>query len=125
MKRTAGFRRGTLSTVSCGYSYTNGFVVLAEHLDMFRLGPIATGGKVKPSDNLTLTKRTLVEYSRDDITLFDGLCGWGGGGVNLADGFHDWGGGPCPFFSYTLAFAMQLRRSKENLIQGSRIVYSH
>jgi hypothetical protein len=83
MKRTAGFRRGTLSTVNCGYSYTNGFVVLAEHLDMFRLGPIATGGKVKPSDNLSLRKRTLVEYSRDDITLFDGLCGWGGGSIWL------------------------------------------
>jgi len=31
--------------------------------------------------------------------------------------------GPCPFFaSYTLAFALQLRKSMENLSQGSRRV---
>jgi hypothetical protein len=29
------------------------------------------------------------------------------------------GCGPCPFFSYTLAFALQLRKSTENLRQGT------
>jgi hypothetical protein len=32
------------------------------------------------------------------------------------------GGGPCPFFSYILAFALQLRKSTENLSQGSPLV---
>jgi hypothetical protein len=31
-------------------------------------------------------------------------------------------GGPCPFLSYTLAFALQLRKSAENLSQGNIIV---
>jgi hypothetical protein len=31
---------------SWGYAYANGFVVLAEGLDMFRLGDIATGGNM-------------------------------------------------------------------------------
>jgi hypothetical protein len=31
-------------------------------------------------------------------------------------------GAPCPFFTYTLAFALQLRKSTENLSQGSRVV---
>jgi hypothetical protein len=32
------------------------------------------------------------------------------------------GGGPCPSINYTLAFALQLRKSTENLGQGSRLV---
>jgi hypothetical protein len=31
-------------------------------------------------------------------------------------------GGPCPFLNYTLAIALQLRKSTENLCQGSRVV---
>jgi hypothetical protein len=31
-------------------------------------------------------------------------------------------GGPCSFFSYTLVFALQLRKSTEYLIQVSRLV---
>jgi hypothetical protein len=30
-------------------------------------------------------------------------------------------GEPCPFLNYTLAFALQLRKSTENLSQGSRL----
>jgi hypothetical protein len=32
------------------------------------------------------------------------------------------GCGPCPFFSYTLAFTLQLRKSTENLSQGSSYI---
>jgi hypothetical protein len=32
------------------------------------------------------------------------------------------GSGPCAFFRYTLAFALQLRKSVEKLSQGSRLV---
>jgi hypothetical protein len=37
----------------------------------------------------------------------------------LAEGLHDWGMRAVPLFSYTLAFALQLRKSTENLSQGS------
>jgi hypothetical protein len=54
--------------------------------------------------------------------------------IALPEGFYDLGesfwlrasmigqGGPCPFFNYTLAFALQLRKSTGNLSQGSRLV---
>jgi hypothetical protein len=32
------------------------------------------------------------------------------------------GCGPCPFFNYTLALALQLSKSTENLSQGSWLV---
>jgi hypothetical protein len=35
-----------------GHAYANGLVVLTEGLDVFRLEAVATGGKVKPSDNV-------------------------------------------------------------------------
>jgi hypothetical protein len=45
-----------------GCAYTNGIVVLAEGLDMFRLGPIAAGGRMIPSGNLSFTKINLVGW---------------------------------------------------------------
>jgi hypothetical protein len=42
------------------YACANGFVVLAEGLDVFRRGAVATGGNMNPSGNLSCTKRTLV-----------------------------------------------------------------
>jgi hypothetical protein len=41
------------------------------------------------------------------------------GEIILAEGLHDWGMRAVPLFSYTLAFALQLRKSTENLSQGS------
>jgi hypothetical protein len=38
----------------------NGYVVLAEGLDVFTAGAIASGGKMNPSGNLSFTKTTLV-----------------------------------------------------------------
>jgi hypothetical protein len=45
-----------------------------------------------------------------------------GEGIILAEGLHDWGMRAVPLFSYTLAFSLQLRKSTENLSQGSRLV---
>jgi hypothetical protein len=41
----------------------------------------------------------------------------------LAEGLHDWGMRAVPLFGYTLAFVLQLRKSTENLSQGSRLVF--
>jgi hypothetical protein len=51
-----------LRTVTGGHAYVNGFVFLAEGLDMFRLGTITTSGKINPSGNLSFMNRTLVEW---------------------------------------------------------------
>jgi hypothetical protein len=45
-----------------------------------------------------------------------------GGGITSAEGLRDWGRRAVPLFNYTLAFALQLRKSTENLSQGSRVV---
>jgi hypothetical protein len=58
---------------------------------------------------------------RDGVALAEGLSDFGEG-IILAEGLHDWGMRAVPLFSYTLAFALQLRKSTENLSQGSRLV---
>jgi hypothetical protein len=40
-----------------GYAYNDGLVVLAEGLDMFRLGPVATGGEDEPVRQFLLYER--------------------------------------------------------------------
>jgi hypothetical protein len=80
MKCIAGISKICLTNHNLGYAYTNGIVVLAEGLDMFRLGPIAFGGRMIPSGNLFFTKRTLLdgclgaEPRRDGITSAEGPC---------------------------------------------------
>jgi hypothetical protein len=44
-----------------------------------------------------------------------------GGTIILAEGLRDWGRRAMPLFSYTLAFALQQRKSTENLSQVSRL----
>jgi hypothetical protein len=58
---TEGFE-GTVkqSLMDRRYAYTNGFVVSAEGLDVFRLGVIATGGNINSSGNLSFVKEILV-----------------------------------------------------------------
>jgi hypothetical protein len=65
-----------------------------------------------------------VEPRSVGVALGEGLWDfWGGGarGITSADGFRDWGGEPFPLLNYTLVFALQLRKSTENLSQSSRI----
>jgi hypothetical protein len=58
---------------------------------------------------------------RDGIALAEGLSDFGGV-IILAEGHNDCGMRAVPLFSYTLAFALQLRKITENLSQGSRLV---
>jgi hypothetical protein len=44
------------------------------------------------------------------------------GGNILAEGLHDWAGRAHLFFNFTLAFALQLRKYKETIRQGIRLV---
>jgi hypothetical protein len=44
------------------------------------------------------------------------------GEITSAEGLHDWGRRAVPLLNYTLAFALQLRKNTENLIQGSLAV---
>jgi hypothetical protein len=44
------------------------------------------------------------------------------GKITSAEGLHDWGRRAVSLLNYTLAFATQLRKSTENLSQGSRVV---
>jgi hypothetical protein len=93
---------------------------------MIRLGAIATGGRWSHQATCALWKGTLVglmsgvEPRIVGNTLADGLCNGGG--------YHSgwkppWLGkaGHAPFV-YTLVFALQLRKSTENLGQCSRVV---
>jgi hypothetical protein len=56
------------------------------------------------------------------IALADVLCDLEDGGVTLAEGFHDWGRQAVSLFNITLAFALKLRKIRQKLSQGSRIV---
>jgi hypothetical protein len=56
----------------------------------------------------------------EQFALAEGLSDFGGN--KFAKGLHDWGMRAMPLFSYTLAFALQLRKSTENLSQSSRLV---
>jgi hypothetical protein len=56
-KRTAGIGKQCL--INYNWGCANGIVVLAEGLDVFRLGAIATGGRMIPSGNLSFVKRTV------------------------------------------------------------------
>jgi hypothetical protein len=63
----------------------------------------------------------VVEPRSVGIALADGLCELGGG-ITLAEGLRDWGWRAVSLLNYTLAFALQLRKSTENLSQGGRVV---
>jgi hypothetical protein len=42
-----------LKNHNLGYAYANGIFALVKGLDMFRLGPVATGGQMIPSGNVS------------------------------------------------------------------------
>jgi hypothetical protein len=62
-----------------------------------------------------------VEPRSVGITLADGLCDLGGKSLWLKASMIG-EGRLCPFFNYTLAFALQLSKSTESLSQGSQVV---
>jgi hypothetical protein len=109
-------------------AYINGIVVLTEGLDMFRLGAVAAGGRMTPSCILSFAKRNLFGRMSGSWTqklweCFDWRPLWDLGGESLwlkASMIGDkWA---LPLLNYTLAFALQLRKSTENLSQDRRIV---
>jgi hypothetical protein len=53
--------------------------------------------------------------------MADGLCDLGGGMI-LAEVLHVWVGQGMTLSNYTLAFAIQLRKSAEKLILGGRVI---
>jgi hypothetical protein len=61
-----------------------------------------------------------VEPRSVGIAFADGLCDLGK--ITLAEGLHVWGRRAESLLNYTLAFALQLRKSTQNLSQGSRVV---
>jgi hypothetical protein len=61
MKHTVGIGKGTSSTASGDMLTVTDLLSWLEGLGMFRLGPVATGGKMNPSGNVSFTKRTWVE----------------------------------------------------------------
>jgi hypothetical protein len=74
-----------------GYVYANGFVVLTEVLDMFRLWAVANGGNLNPSGNLSFTEGTFVWHEClgvEPIAFAEGLCDLGG--IIFAECLHDW-----------------------------------
>jgi hypothetical protein len=110
-----------------GYAYANGFVVLADGLDMFRLGLLTLAG-IRTRQAICPLRKELwlagclgVEpRGMGSLWLRARASLWG---IILAEGLHDWGMRAVPLFSYTLAFALHLRKSTENLSQGSRLVF--
>jgi hypothetical protein len=83
---------------------------------------------MNPSDNLSFTKkkklwldgRLRIEPRRDGIAWLKTSETWEGS--ILAEGLRDWESRAVPFFDCTLAFALQLRKSTENLSHGRRSV---
>jgi hypothetical protein len=79
------------------------YVVLAEGLNMFRLGNSVTGWKMNLSGNLSLMKRILagclgVEPRGMGSLWLKAYSTWGGG-VILAEGLHDCGRWVMPSFT--------------------------
>jgi hypothetical protein len=77
---------------------------------------------VIPSGNLSFTKGTLVglEWELNPEVLGSLLLMASGGEIILAESRHDLGRRAVSLLNYILAFALQLRKSTENLSQGSR-----
>jgi hypothetical protein len=80
-----------------------------------------------PSGNVSFVKRILVGWLSGGWTqrCWDRFDWWPPrfrGIITSSEGLHNWGRQAVPLLSYTLAFALQLRKSTENLSQGSRVV---
>jgi hypothetical protein len=105
-----------------GYACANGIFVAAEGLDMFKLGAVATGGRPSHQATCPLRKELWlvgclgVEPRSVGIALADGLCDLGG--IILVEGLNDWVRQAVPLLNHTLIFALQLRKSTDNLNQA-------
>jgi hypothetical protein len=79
---------------------------------VFRLGAIATGGRIMRSGNLSfwMGRCMGVELRTVGIALADGIYDFGGG-IMLAEGLNDRGSRDVSLLNYTLPSASQLRKS--------------
>jgi hypothetical protein len=117
-----------LETITGGCAYAKGFFVVAEGLVFFKLGSLLLVA------DYPIRQLVLCEMGGGGVALWelnpevfgslwqDRLCDWGGGGITSAKSLCDWGRRAVPILNSTLAFALQLRKSTENLGQGSRVV---
>jgi hypothetical protein len=83
--------------------------------------------EIVPSGNVSFAKRILVGWLSGGWTqkCLDRFGWWPlrlRGEITSAEGLHDWGRRAVLLLNYTLAFSLQLRKSTENLSQGSRVV---
>jgi hypothetical protein len=98
-----------------GYACANGFVVLAEGLDMFRLGLLTLAGIRTRQAICPLRKELwlagcLRVEPREMGSLW--LRAWATfWGIILAEGLHDWGMRAVPLFMYWLVISVGLCRA--------------
>jgi hypothetical protein len=86
-----------------GCAYADGIIVAAEGFDFFRIGVVATGGRLFHQATCPLQKKVFwldgslgFETRIIGIALADGFCDLGGKSLQLkASMIGD--GGPCPF----------------------------
>lgn len=57
-KRFAGIWKKNIINNNLGYAYANGFIVLVDGRDVFRLVAFSIGGKINSSRTLFFSKRT-------------------------------------------------------------------
>jgi hypothetical protein len=107
-----------------GFAYTAGFASQQKALTFQARGIADSGGGGYPIRQLIFVQGFWLDGFPGSWTQKCwGRFGWrplrlGGDHFGLRPPW--WGGGPCPFSHYALAFALQPRKSMENLSQGSR-----
>jgi hypothetical protein len=94
-----------------------GFVALTEGVEMFRPGTAVTGESWTRQAICPLRKELCLEGYLGVEPRGMGSLGWRPPWLGEA--------GRAPFFNYTLVFALQLRKSTENLRPGNRLVLRH
>jgi hypothetical protein len=111
----AGTGKTSLKDINLGYTYANGFVVLAEGLDKFKQGAIATGGggvrrtsqAICPLRKENCLDRYLgVEPRRAGIALAEGRCDLEGALYLRASTIGE--SGPCPLFQLSFFLSVSV-----------------
>jgi hypothetical protein len=100
-------------------AYADGFVILVDGRDMFRLKAIAVWLENYPISQFVRCKKDLgwtnvweLNPNEVESLRLKASVSWRGGGSFWLRSSMIEGGGPCPFFSHTLAFTLQLKKSR-------------
>jgi hypothetical protein len=98
------------------------FVVLAEGFNMFRLGPVAAGGNMKPSDSLPFTKRIVVGWSSgswtQEVWIAFSEDPYDLRGIIWAEGFRDCGRWAVPIYQLWPEICVAAVESNGNTLSG-------